>query len=86
MRCSLPDWVSVVKAELSLLLATAYKMYRFMLDETNDEYDIYINLISSSVGHYLSRRPYVIVLVKELLTTKTLHGERIVIEQDMVVE
>lgn len=59
------------------------EMYKFMLDETNDEYDIYINLISSSAGSYLSRRPYVIALMKELLSIKPLHGERIVIEQDM---
>lgn len=54
-----------------------------MLDETNDEYDIYINLISSSAGNYLSRRPYVIAIIKELLSAKVLRGERIVIEQDM---
>lgn len=58
-------------------------MYKFMLDEKNYEYDIYINLISSSAGSYLSRRPYVIALIKELLSEKTLAGERIIIEQDM---
>jgi hypothetical protein len=54
-----------------------------MLDETKDGYDVYINLISSSAGRYLNRRPYVIALIKELLVTKRLHGQRIVIEQDM---
>lgn len=54
-----------------------------MLDETNSKYNIYINLISSSAGIYLSRRPYVIALVRELLSTNELHGERVVIEQDM---
>ncbi|HSW79817.1 MAG TPA: hypothetical protein VLG47_03500 [Candidatus Saccharimonadales bacterium] len=54
-----------------------------MLDETNDAYDIYINLISSSAGHYISRRPHLIGLVKELLSNITLRGARIVIEQDM---
>lgn len=54
-----------------------------MLDESNDVYDVYVNLISSSAGHYLSRRPYVIALVKELLAVKTLRGERIVIERNM---
>ncbi len=54
-----------------------------MLDETNDEYDIYINSISSPAGHYLSRRPYVYALIKELLSTHKLKGDRVVIEQDM---
>jgi hypothetical protein len=54
-----------------------------MIDETNEGYDIYINLISSPAGHYLSRRPYIVGLIKELLSTKALNGKRIVIEQDM---
>ncbi len=58
-------------------------MYRFIIDETKDEYDIYINLISSLAGVYLSRRPYVIALIKELLSNKELSGKRVVIEQDM---
>jgi hypothetical protein len=58
-------------------------MYKFMLDETNDEYNVYVNSISSSAGHYLSRRPYVYALIRELLSTRKLWGGRIVIEQDM---
>jgi len=58
-------------------------MYRFVLDALNYEYDVYVNLISSPAGHYLSRRPYVIALIKELLSTNALRGERTVIEQDM---
>jgi hypothetical protein len=58
-------------------------MYKFMLDESNDDYDIYVNLITSSAGYYLSRRPYVIALIKELLSTRKLRGARIVIEQNM---
>jgi hypothetical protein len=58
-------------------------MYKYMLDQTKDKYDIYINLISSPAGIYLSRRPYIIGLIKELLATRSLKGERIVIEKDM---
>ena len=54
-----------------------------MLDETNNDYDVYINLISSTAGAYLSRRPYVIGLIKELISDNRLQGNRIVIEQDM---
>lgn len=54
-----------------------------MLEESNDGYDIYVNLISSSAGHYLSRHPHLITLIKELLTDRKLQGERAVIEEDM---
>lgn len=58
-------------------------MYNFPIDETNVGYSIYINLISSAAGHYLSRRPYVIGLLKETLSKKHLSGKRVVIEQEM---
>ncbi|HSX45969.1 MAG TPA: hypothetical protein VLG27_03140 [Candidatus Saccharimonadia bacterium] len=58
-------------------------MYKFVIAKLRDGNVIYVNFISSSAGHYLSRQPYVIALVKELLTAKKLRGERIVIEQDM---
>jgi hypothetical protein len=58
-------------------------MYKFMLARSNDKYEVYINLISSSAGHYLSRRPYVINLIKEVLTPIKLSGARVVIERDM---
>lgn len=58
-------------------------MYKFIIDETKKEYIIYINLISSPAGRYLSRRPHVISLIKELLSAKKLRGKRIVFEQDM---
>lgn len=54
-----------------------------MLDESHTNYTVYVNLISSPAGNYLSRRPHVIGLIKELLTSHTLHGEHVVIEQDM---
>lgn len=57
-------------------------MYKFT-STTNKGYDIYVNLISSPAGHYLSRRPYVIGLIAELLSKKDLHGEQIILEQDM---
>jgi hypothetical protein len=58
-------------------------MYKFMIDDSNDKYDIYVNLITSPAGHYLSRRPYVLDLIKEMLAAKQLRGERVVIEQNM---
>jgi hypothetical protein len=58
-------------------------MYKFIITESGNEREIYVNLISSSAGHYLSRRPYVIGLIKELLYAQKLNGKRIVIEHDM---
>lgn len=58
-------------------------MYKFLLDETHDDYDIYVNLISSPAGHYLSRRPHIIAIISELLSGRTLRGARVVIERDM---
>lgn len=54
-----------------------------MLDESNGDYDVYVNLISSPAGIYLSRRPYIVGILKEILAKKKLRGKRIVIEQDM---
>lgn len=58
-------------------------MYKFMIDEDNGEYEIYVDLISSPAGHYLSRHPHVIALIKELFSTYKPHDKRIVIEKDM---
>ena len=58
-------------------------MYKFIITEIDQEHEIYVNLISSSAGHYLSRRPYVLNLIQELMTSQELAGARIIIEHDM---
>ncbi len=58
-------------------------MYKFTLAELDQDHEIYINLISSSAGHYLKRRPYVLGLIKELIALQKLTGARIIIEKDM---
>jgi len=58
-------------------------MYKYLIGQTANGNEVFINLISSSAGQYLSRRPYVLNLVKEVLTSKTIKGPRIVIEHDM---
>jgi hypothetical protein len=58
-------------------------MYRYIITQSKNGYDIYINLISSPAGHYLSRRPYVINLIKEVLSSTHISGARVVFEQDM---
>ncbi|HEY1645358.1 MAG TPA: hypothetical protein VGF75_03140 [Candidatus Saccharimonadales bacterium] len=58
-------------------------MYNFTITDIDEDHHIYVNLISSSAGHYLSRRPYIMGLIKELVASQELTGARIVIERDM---
>ena len=58
-------------------------MYKFVLDDSNVNYDIYINNISSSAKTYLSRHPHVFSLIRELLPMHKLQGSSLVIEHDM---
>jgi hypothetical protein len=58
-------------------------MYKFVLYKSSNEYEVYVNLITSPAGFYLSRRPHVIALIRELVSTKKLRGDRVVIEQNM---
>jgi hypothetical protein len=58
-------------------------MYSYTIDDSNNAYSVYIDLISSPAGHYLSRRPYLIAMLKGLLATKQLRGKQIIIEEDM---
>lgn len=54
-----------------------------MISENEYDYEVYVNLILSPAGHYLSRRPYVINLIKEILASQKLRGPRIVVEKNM---
>lgn len=58
-------------------------MYKYTIVESRHGYEIYVNLITSSAGHYLSRQPYVINLIKEVLAPMKLDGSKLSIERDM---
>lgn len=58
-------------------------MYKYTITESDAKYLVYINMISSTAGHYLSRRPYVMNLIKEALLNKPLNGDKVIIEVDM---
>lgn len=58
-------------------------MYRHTIAQSDIGYEIYINLIASPAGRYLSRRPYLINLIKEVLLPLELTEARIIIERDM---
>lgn len=58
-------------------------MYRHFIIELPNHREVYVNLISSPAGHYLSRQPYVINLIKEVLGTMRLKDTSVSIEHDM---
>jgi hypothetical protein len=58
-------------------------MYRFTIAEPNNGYEVYVNLISSAAGRYLSRQPHLINLIKEVLAPMKLKGGDVLIEHDM---
>jgi hypothetical protein len=58
-------------------------MYRYVIVESEKGYVVYVNLIASSAGTYLSRQPYVIGLIKEVLEPMVINGTKLTIEHDM---
>jgi len=58
-------------------------MYRHVITALPNGYEVYANLIASSAGHYLSRQPYVINLIKEVLVPMNLTDSKVSIERDM---
>ncbi|MEX1995319.1 MAG: hypothetical protein WD887_00880 [Candidatus Saccharimonadales bacterium] len=58
-------------------------MYKYMIMRSKVGYEVYVNLITSSAGQYLSRQPYIINLIKEVLGDKKLTGAEVAIEHDM---
>ncbi|HVC35885.1 MAG TPA: hypothetical protein VNE40_00355 [Candidatus Dormibacteraeota bacterium] len=58
-------------------------MYRYVVAESPDGYQVWVNLITSSAGRYISRQPHLITLIKEVLAPMSLSGSRVSIERDM---
>ena len=58
-------------------------MYKYVITQSSNGREVYVNLITSSAGHYLSRQPYVISLTKEVLARINLTGPNVTIERDM---
>ncbi len=58
-------------------------MKRYVVTSTDDGSEVYIDLLNSSAGKYLSRRPYLLAIIKEAVEKNSLNKNRTVIEQDM---
>jgi hypothetical protein len=58
-------------------------MYKYVVAKSKNGVEVYVDLISSSAGHYLSRQPYVIGLISEVISPMRLTDPEIRIEQDM---
>ena len=58
-------------------------MYKYVISRSLGGYEIYVNLIASNAGQYLSRHPYIINLIKEVLVPMKLKSSEVTIERDM---
>ena len=58
-------------------------MYKYVIAQSASGNEVYVDLITSSAGQYLSRQPYVINLLKEVLESMKLTAGHISIERDM---
>lgn len=59
------------------------QMYRYVIKTIPSGRELYVNLISSQAGHYLSRQPYVLGLVKEVTDNLKFEHKNITAERDM---
>lgn len=58
-------------------------MYKYVISQSSGGYEIYVNLITSPAGQYLSRQPYIINLLKEVLAPMKFTQGKVTIEHDM---
>jgi hypothetical protein len=58
-------------------------MYRYPIAKSQAGYAVYVNLITSAAGRYLSRQPYLINMIKEVIAPMKLHGPKVSIEHNM---
>lgn len=58
-------------------------LYKYTIASSDQNIKIYVNLISSPAGKYLSRRPHIIAKLNEILDGQKLRDHQTVIEKDM---
>ncbi len=58
-------------------------MYRYVVTDSVNGREVYINLISSSAGLTIKRQPHLLQLVKEVVAKKKLVGPKVLVEQEM---
>jgi len=58
-------------------------MYKYLIAKSPRGYEVYVNLIKSSAGQYLSRQPYILDLIKEVIAPMNLTNSHLLIEYDM---
>jgi hypothetical protein len=58
-------------------------MYRYVIAKTARGQEVYVNLITSPAGKYLSRQPYLIGHIKEVLAPLKFSAPQMSIERDM---
>jgi len=58
-------------------------MHKYIIAQSTTGYEVYVDLIASPAGKYLSRQPYVINLLKEVFAVESLQGPEVTLELDM---
>jgi hypothetical protein len=58
-------------------------MYKYRVGESTNGCNVYVNLITSAAGQNISRQPYLLNLLKEVIAATTLEEERMVFQRDM---
>lgn len=58
-------------------------MPKHIIMQSSGGYEVYVNLINSPAGRYLSRQPYVMNLIKEALASQKLKKPELTLELDM---
>ena len=58
-------------------------MYRYLVTDSGNGHEVYINLITSSAGLSIKRQPHLLQLIKEITAKQKLSGPKVLIEQDM---
>jgi hypothetical protein len=58
-------------------------MYRYIIRRKTDQPEVYIDMIKSAAGKYVSGMPYVMTLIEEVVAEATINGKSVSISHDM---
>ena len=58
-------------------------MYKYLIQPIAHDREVYVDLIASPAGQYISRQPYVLGLVKEIVDSLRFDSPIVTVEKDM---
>jgi hypothetical protein len=75
---------SSLKLQLKrILVGKEFLMYRYVITESHNGREVYVNLIKSSAGRYIGRQPHLLNLIRGVLQPMDLTGPILSLEHDM---